>query len=131
MPLLDHLLLHGTIFAVMLTVYLLSLMRFSSPRVWAFSDYPKEITDTVAPQTKEERRLGGILAIPFFILILGFPIISTMMLEATYVGTIPLTDAFLNIFGIAMFGTAADLFILDWLIVGTITPDFVIIPGTE
>ncbi len=30
-----------------------------------------------------------------------------------------------------MFGTFADLVILDWLIVGTITPDFVIIPGTE
>jgi hypothetical protein len=62
---------------------------------------------------------------------MGFPLVSTIMLESTYVGTIPLLDAFLNVFGIMMFGNFADLVILDWLIVGTITPDFVVIPGTE
>ena len=131
MPLLDHLLVHGSIFAVLMTLYLLAIMRFTSPRVWAFADYPKEITDAVEPQTSEERRLGAIISVPFFILIFGFPIVSTLMLESSYVGAIPLLDAFLNIFGLGLFGTAADLFLLDWLIVGTITPDFVIIPGTE
>lgn len=131
MPLLDHLFSHGSIFAALLTLYLLAIMRFTSPRVWAFADYPKEITDAVEPQTSDERRLGAIIGIPFFVLMLGFPVISTLMLESTYIGPIPLIDAFLNVFGLALFGTAADLFILDWLIVGTITPDFVIIPGTE
>jgi hypothetical protein len=54
-----------------------------------------------------------------------------MMLEGFYGGSLPLLDAFLNIFGIMMFGNIADFVILDWLIVGTITPDWVIIPGTE
>jgi hypothetical protein len=53
------------------------------------------------------------------------------MLESAFGGTITLLDAFLNIFGIMMFGTFGDLVILDWLIVGTITPNWVIIPGTE
>ena len=53
------------------------------------------------------------------------------MLEAEYGGTIPLLDAFLNFFGILMFLNFADLVILDLFIIGTITPDFVIIPGTE
>ncbi len=30
-----------------------------------------------------------------------------------------------------MFGNVADLVLLDWIIVGTLTPKFVIIPGTE
>ncbi|MFX1602683.1 MAG: nitroreductase [Promethearchaeota archaeon] len=131
MSLVYNIIVHGTIFAVLLTLYLLAVMMKLSPRIWGFSDYPKEITDAVPPQTKRERQIGGLLFIPFLLLGLGFPVVSTLMLESTYVGTIPLLDAFLNVFGIMMFGNFADLVILDWLIVGTITPDFVVIPGTE
>jgi hypothetical protein len=95
------------------------------------SDYPPEIANTVPPQTDSERRIASLIAIPFLILGLGFPIISTLMLESVLGGSISLLDAFLNLFGIMMFGTFGDLVILDLLIVGTITPDWVIIPGTE
>ncbi|MHA2602984.1 MAG: nitroreductase [Candidatus Thorarchaeota archaeon SMTZ1-83] len=131
MSLVYNILFHGTIFAVLLILYLLPIMMNLSPRIWGFSDYPKEITDAVPPQTKRERQIAGLLIIPFLLLSLGFPIVSTLILESTYSGTIPLLDAFLNAFGIFMFGNFADLVILDWLIVGTITPDFVVIPGTE
>jgi len=106
-------------------------MRGFSPRVWGFSDYPKEITEIVEPQTKKERQLGALLGIPFIIISFGLPIVSTLMLEVQYGGVIPLLDAFLNIFGLLMFFNFADLVILDTLIVGTITPQWVIIPGTE
>ncbi|MFW9800741.1 MAG: hypothetical protein ACFFD9_09910 [Candidatus Thorarchaeota archaeon] len=131
MSLVYSILVHGTIFAIVLTLFLLAIMVSLSPRIWGFSDYPKEITDAVPPQTVRERRIGAVIGVLFFLIALGFPIASTLMLETTYVGTIPLLDAFLNTFGIMMFGTFADLVILDWLVVGTITPDFVIIPGTE
>jgi hypothetical protein len=114
-----------------MTLYLLAVMRGLSPRIWAFSDYPKTITDNVPPQTDRERRIGAYLVVPFFILIFGFPTVSTMMLEGIYGGSLPFLDAFLNILGLVLFGTFADFVILDWLIVGTITPDWVIIPGTE
>ncbi|MHA2118205.1 MAG: hypothetical protein ACW98J_04725, partial [Candidatus Thorarchaeota archaeon] len=117
MQLVDHLLLHGTIFGVLLTIYLLAVMKFLNPRIWAMSDYPPEITERVPPQTDSERRTASFTAIPFFLLGLGFPIISTLMLESVFGGTISMLDAFLNIFGIMMFGTFADLVILDWLIV--------------
>lgn len=131
MQLLENVLLHGSVFAVLFTAYLLAVMRGLSPRIWAFSDYPKTITDHVPPQTDRERKIGAYTGIPFFILWLGFPLVSTLMLEGLYGGSIPLLVAFLNIFGIMMFGNFADLVILDTLIVGTITPDWVIIPGTE
>jgi hypothetical protein len=131
MQLLENVLLHGSVFAVLLTLYLLAVMRGLNPRIWAFSDYPKSITDHVSPQTPRERRVAAYTVVPFFILIFGFPIASTMILEGVYGGSLPLLDAFLNIFGLVMFGTFADLVILDLLIVGTITPDWVIIPGTE
>ena len=131
MQLLENVLLHGSVFALLLTLYLLAIMRGFNPRIWAFSDYPKEITDYVPPQTESERKVGMYALIPFLLLGLGFPLVSTMMLESLYAGDLPLLDAFLNFFGILMFGNFADLIILDLLIVGTITPDWVIIPGTE
>ena len=131
MALLENILLHGTIAFFLILAYLLPIMRFMSPRVWAMSDYPKEITGIVEPQTKEELRLGAILLLPFLLLLLIFPYVSTLILESTYNEPIPLFDAFLNTFGVYMFGNIADLVILDLLIVGTITPSWVIIPGTE
>ena len=128
---LESVLLHGSVFAVLLTLFLLAIMRGLNPRIWAFSDYPKEITDHVPPQTDRERKVGAFTGIPFFVLGIGFPLVSTIMLEGLYGGTLPLLDAFLNVFGIVMFGNIADYVILDWLIVGTITPNWVIIPGTE
>lgn len=131
MQLLDNILIHGIVFAIILTFYLLVVMRGLSPRIWAFSDYPKSITSSVPPQADRERRIAAYTAVPFFILGIGFPLVSTMMLENLYGGSMPLLDAFLNFFGIVMFGNLADFLILDWLIVGTITPEWVIIPGTE
>ena len=131
MALLENILLHGTIAFFLILIYLLPILRFLSPRVWAMSDYPKEITGIVEPQTKEELRLGAILLLPFLLLLLIFPYVSTLILESTYNEPIPLFDAFLNTFGVYMFGNIADLVILDLLIVGTITPSWVIIPGTE
>lgn len=121
MILIENILLHGTVFAILFTLYLLAIMRGLNPRIWAFSDYPKEITDHVPPQTERERRIGAYLGIPFFILVIGFPLVSTIMLEGLYGGAIPLLDAFLNFFAILMFGNFADLVILDTIIVGTIT----------
>ena len=131
MQLLDNILIHGIVFAILLTSYLLIVMRSLSPRIWAFSDYPKSITSSVPARTDRERRIAKYTAVPFFILGIGFPLVSTMMLENIYGGAMPLLDAFLNFFGIVMFGNLADFLILDWLIVGTITPEWVIIPGTE
>jgi hypothetical protein len=131
MTLIENLLFHGTIAAIILVLYLLPIMMKLSPRIWGFSDYPKSITDHVPPQTKREKQIGAAIFLPFVVIFLGIPIISTLMLEAEYGGAISLLDAFLNIFGIMMFLNFADLVILDTLIIGTITPDFAIIPGTE
>ena len=131
MALLENVIFHGTIFAVVLTVYLLVIMKGLNPRVWAMSDYPTEIAGMVEPQTDAERKIAVYTGIPFILISFGFPIISTLILEASFGGTISITDAFLNLFGLMMFGQFGDLFILDLLIVGTITPNWVIIPGTE
>jgi hypothetical protein len=131
LALFENVLFHGSIFLILMTIFLVTMMRGMNPRIWAYSDYPPEITNLVEPPTKRERRIAGSLVIPFFILMFGFPIGSTLILEASLGGTITIMEAFLNLFGLMLFGTLADLVIIDLLIVGTITPNWVIIPGTE
>ena len=131
MMLFSYIAVHGTIFAIIFTLYLLAVMIGFSPRVWAMSDYPPEITDHVPPQTKDEKRKATLIYIPFLIIGIGYPLAATYFLKGLYGGAILFLEAFLNAFIILLFGFLADFIILDWLIVGTITPDFVILPGTE
>lgn len=131
MQLLENILLHGSIFAIVITLYLMTIMLTLSPRIWAFADYPKSITDKVPPQTGSEKKIAGVIGIPFFIIVLGFPILSTLWLKSSLGGMITPLDAFLNIYGILIIFNLSEVVTLDFLIVGTITPDFVVIPGTE
>ena len=131
LALLENIIIHGSLYAVIVNLYLFAIMVTLSPRIWAYADYPKSITDRVPPQTSREKKIGGVIMIPFFILVLGLPVLSSIMLEISYGGAISFSDAFLNIYGILLIGNISEVLIIDLLIVGTITPDFVVIPGTE
>jgi hypothetical protein len=131
MALLASILFYGLIFSLAMILYLLATMVALSPRVWAYSDYPKSITGSVTPPTRREKMIGAIIGIPFIILVVLIPVYSTLVLESSYGGVIPLLEAFLNFYGITLIGSFAEFIVLDFLIVGTITPNFVVIPGTE
>ena len=128
---LTHLVAHGLFYAIIVTGYLFLLMVSTSPRVWGYSDYSESIKAKVPPQTKKEKRLAIIVGLPWIIFTFGFPIYSTIILKSKLGGEIPFWTAFLNVFVLVCLAVLGDLVILDWLIVSTITPEFVIIPGTE
>ncbi len=56
-------------------------MRGLSPRVWAMSDYPPEITDHVPPQTDAEKRQARIVYILFLVIGIGYPLATTYFLK--------------------------------------------------
>jgi hypothetical protein len=126
----EHLLMNGLFYAIVVTVYLLVMMVTTSPRIWGYHDYSQTIRDKVPPQTKSEKKLAMLLTLPWFIFTLGFPIYSTLVLKARISGDISVGVAFLNLFVLFLFATVSDLLILDWLIISKVTPAFVIIPGT-
>lgn len=127
----EHLLTHGLLYAVIVTGYLFVMMISFSPRVWGYNDYPQSIKDKVPPQTKSEKRLAMWIALPWFIFAFGFPIYSTFALKTKLSGDISVWIAFLNLLILFLFATIGDLMILDWLIVSKITPKFVVIAGSE
>ncbi len=128
---LAHIITQVFFYSILVTGYLLLMMVTISPRVWGYNDYPQEIKDKVPPQTRAEKRLAIIVSIPWFIIAFGFPIYSTIMLKAKLFGEISVLIAFFNLLAMFILATIGDLLILDWLIVSKITPQFVIIPGTE
>lgn len=128
---LQYLLGQGLLYGSIVTGYLLLMMISISPRVWGYHDYPQPIKGKVPPQTKAEKRLAMIVALPWFIFAFGFPIYSTWMLKLQQTSVLSIWMAFLNLLTLFLFAMFGDLLILDWLIVSKITPQFVIIPGTE
>ncbi|MCK4900707.1 MAG: hypothetical protein KAS38_18140, partial [Anaerolineales bacterium] len=107
------------------------IMVSTSPRVWGYSDYSEAIKAKVPPQTWKEKRLALVIGLPWIIFAVGFPIYSTYVLKSKLGGEIPFWTAFLNLSLMVFLATLCDLVILDWLIVNKITPEFVIIPGTD
>ena len=125
-----HVLGHGLAFAAIANAYLFLIMILANPRVWGLSDYPPAIKAKVPAQTKREKRLAALIGLPWFVFLLGYPVVSTLALKTKLAGNISLGTAFLAL--IVMYGlaTIGDLVILDWLVISKLTPAFVIVPGT-
>jgi len=126
---LGRILLHGAVLSVPASLILMAAVYFN-PR-FARQDLPKDIQDATPPLSKKEKLQALAFAIPFFALAVLVPFLSGFTLEAPAGGQVPFLVLFLHIFGVIFVFSLFDLLILDCLIYCTITPKFVIIPGTE
>jgi hypothetical protein len=105
----------------------LFLMIKINPRI-QLHNYPPQIKNTVPPKTAKERKLFLLLALPILVLIIMYIIISLYLKindPATYI------EVLLYWIFVYFIMACIDLFICDYLIFCTITPRFIIIPGTE
>lgn len=127
----NYVITQGLFYAVIVNAYLFLIMITLSPRIWGYSDYPEEVKNKVAPPTRREKLMGGLVGLPWFVFVLSFPIFSTYVLKAKLGNEISFWIAFIHLTTMMMLTNLGDLVILDWLIVSTITPKFVIIPGSE
>ena len=121
--------LDGLILSAIATVFILITMRLK-PRIW-LQDYPDDIQALVPPKTEEEKRLSLVLGTPFLILLFAVPFISTLALKSRHQGDVSFFPLTANAFGVAFVFNVIDWLVLDWLMFCTITPRFVVIPGTE
>ena len=121
--------LDGAILSFLASLLLMVSLRHN-PRIW-LQDYPEEIQDKVPPKTEQEKRLSLIFGIPFLVLLVAGPFISTLALKRQDGGGVSFLQLFLNASGVAFAFNLVDLLLLDWLMFCTITPKFVVIPGTE
>jgi hypothetical protein len=93
-------------------------------------DYPKDVQAAVPPKTDAERRETIWWSLP----LLGCVFVPP--LAAAIVAKLQLPDlsfagAFANAFIVMLAFDLFDLLVLDWLWFCTLTPRFVVLPGTE
>lgn len=92
-------------------------------------DYPKSIQQAVPPKTKTEKRQTIWYGLPFLLILIGYPLVTGAYFALLH--DWEFQQIFLFTWGISLFANTYDLLVLDWLIVCTITPKLVIIPGTK
>jgi len=117
--------------AIVISIILLGgvfLMIKINPRS-QLHNYPPQIRDSVPPMTKADKRILLLVGIPIFLMIIGYIIISFYI---RYQGTEVSYVTILAHWVIVYFAVCCiDLFIGDYGIFCTLTPKFIIIPGTE
>ena len=118
----------GLILSGITSVFIIVSLMIN-PRIW-LQDYPEDIQSKVPPKSDSEKRLSLIIGIPFLIILCVGSFFSTLVLkfrnpEASFL------DLSLNAFGIVLIFNVVDWLLLDWLMFCTLTPRFVVIPGSE
>ena len=106
---------------------LILAMLWHNPRL-LLQDYPKDVRAVVPTKTPAEKRLSAYWTGLFLLLLIAFSIAAALSAKAAHPGFL---DVFLSAFGVSFLFNLVDWLILDWLIICTITPAFVVIPGTE
>ena len=125
----NSILVYGAVLSILASVYLMGVIWYN-PRLF-LQDYPEAIQQDVPPKSDAEKRWSLILGIPFLLLLAVVPIISTFSLKEGLGEQVTFLQLFVNAFGVAFTFNLVDLIILDWLLFCTITPQFMVLPGTE
>ena len=119
----------GMIWSVLWILYVYMLLKcFPWEMVHEYPEDIREKTTLQEPtelQKKQTKLYGGMASIALFLILALFPVI--------YYRSTP--EAFLQVllytWIIAFTWNVMDLFIMDWLLVCTITPDWLVLPGTK
>ena len=123
--------IHSLIFTTLFNGFLFLMMISFNPRIWGYSDYPQIVKDKVPAQTSREKRTALMVSIPFLLITIGYPIYSVLALKSSLGEDFNLWIGFLNLYSMFIMAGLVDTIILDWLIISTLTPDFVVIEGSD
>lgn len=126
MTILATILIYGVPGSLVLSAVILAML-WHNPRL-LLQDYPKDVRAAVPPKTPAEKRLSSYWAGAFLLLLIAFATLAALSAKATHQG---FAGVFLSVCGVTFLFNLVDWLILDWLIICTITPRFVVIPGTE
>lgn len=128
---LSRILLDGGLLAIVGGIYILAVVAFNPRLILNEGDLPPDILAAVPPKTEKEKRLAFILGTPFLIGIIAVPLVSTLQFRQQAGGDVAFLSLFLHPFFVLMIFNLFDLLVLDLLLLCTITPRFMVVPGTE
>jgi len=100
-----------------------------NPRVM-LQDYPKDVQAAVPPKTAAERRETVWWAVLFLGVLFGAPLAAAIVARSQ-VPDLTFAGSFVNAFVVMLAFNLFDWLVADWLVFCTLTPGFVVLPGTE
>jgi hypothetical protein len=124
----NKLIADGAILSILASLLIIFIL-WLNPRIM-LQNYPQDVQTKAPPKTPQEKRLTLFLGIPFLLLLIAVPFISSLTLKQQMQGQISFWTLLIHAFGVAFIFNLVDWLILDWLMFCAITPKFVIIPGT-
>jgi uncharacterized membrane protein len=127
--LLQHSLLYGAILSLVMSGVIFASF-FLFPRIWVNSA-PADIQQIVGAMTPHDQRVKRIARLLTLIFAFGLIVHSISQLVALGDGKISFSQVALSVFLIIQVFNLVDLLLIDWLLIATIRPSFVVFPGTE
>lgn len=127
-PVLLHGLIFGAVLSLLMGVIFLGI-AYANPEIW-LNDYPPDIRERFGPMSERAKRQRRLAGVPVFLLLFGTITLSAFRLAR--IGDYePFFTVFFGTFIVLLVFNLVDLLILDWLVFTTLTPGFVVLPGTE
>lgn len=117
----------GLIISLIASVWLMFIL-WVNPRIF-LHDYPPGIQAKVPPKTKQEKQLSYWLGIPFILILIVGPLLSTLSIEKQVGANFWMLWFYAA--GLIFIFNLVDWLILDWLFFCSITPKIMVIPGSE
>ncbi|MBI5950435.1 MAG: hypothetical protein HY865_02145 [Chloroflexi bacterium] len=121
-------LLWGTVFGVVFSIAMLIIGRVNAEMI--LNDYPPDIRAKFGPMSEKTRKQANLASLPLLatlglIVVLGLGQLRNLTGELTFVNTFIVTTTIFQVWNLI------DLVLLDWFLLMTLKPRFMILPGTE
>lgn len=126
--LIQHGFLWGLVFGGLFCIATLILGRIDAKML--LNDYPPDIRAKIGPMSPETRKKANIASMPLLILLLWVIVTAISQVRQSN-GELTFIDTFIVALLIFQIWNLLDLLVLDWLILMTFRPRFMILPGTE
>jgi len=128
-PIISHALLYGVILSGVLFTLIMGVV-WINPEIM-LKDYPLDIQARYGPMSERTKRQRIPVAILVLVVMIGIVTLSFQGLGTNPQGDLSFITAFVHLFVMFSVFNLLDWLVLDWLIVVTIRPKFIILPGTE
>ena len=125
----NHAAIYGVILSGVLFTLIFRLVRIN-PEIM-LKDYPPDIQAKYGPMSEQSKRQRVPVAIFIITVLFGIVTLSFQDVGANQEDNISFFVAFLHLFVMFSVFNLLDWLVLDWLIVVTLRPSFITLPGTE
>jgi hypothetical protein len=120
--------LWGVIFGVVFSIAMLIIGRVNAEMI--LNDYPPDIRARYGPMSEKTRKQANLASLPLLaslglIVTLGLGQLRSITGELTFLNTFIVTTMIFQVWNLI------DLVLLDWFLLMTLKPRFMILPGTE